>query len=144
MTHKLLFVVPVAALLFAHTASAFDLITDAEAKLPSAYLENKRAGLTRGPGIDIASPSGSAKKDALALKVDFKSRGGVAIDPKTVRVLYMKNPAVDLTERVRPHITGSGIVLERAQVPAGEHQLRIEVADAEGRTSSRLVNFNAE
>ena len=112
--------------------------------MPSAYQEVKRAGLTRGPGIDVGSPSGTAKKDGLDLNVDFKSRGGVAIDPKAVKVIYNKTPAVDLTERVRPSITAEGIRLSGAQVPAGEHQLRVEVADTEGRSSSKLINFVAE
>ena len=86
----------------------------------------------------------TAQKDGVAIKVDFKSRGGVPIGPKTVKVTYMKNPAVDLTERVRAGTTGSGIALEGATVPAGEHQLRVEVSDAEGRSSSRLVNFSAQ
>ncbi len=139
-----LIVAPAAAMLCVTNALALDLITDAESKLPSAYQEVKRAGVTRGPGIDVTSPSGSVKKDGVAIKVDFKSRGGVPIDPKTVKVTYMKNPAVDLTERVRAGTTGSGIALEGATVPAGEHQLRVEVSDAEGRSSSRLVNFSAQ
>lgn len=132
------------SLFFASQSWALDLITEAEAKLPSAYQEAKRAGLTRGPGIDVASPSGTVQKNGLALKVQFKSRGGVAIDPKTVRVVYMKNPAVDLTDRIRTHVSGSGIELEGAQVPAGAHQLRVEVGDAEGRVSSKLVDFSAQ
>ncbi len=52
---------------FAATQShALDLITPAEAQLPSAYQEGKRAGLTRGPGIDVASPSGVVQKNAPA------------------------------------------------------------------------------
>ena len=125
-------------------ALALELITDAEAKLPSAYQETKRAGVTRGPGIDVASPSGTVKKNALALKVDFKARGGAAIDPKTVRVTYLKNPPVDLTARVQSAVTATGIALEGAQVPAGEHQLRVDVSDSEGRASSKLVNFVAQ
>ncbi len=68
----------------------------------------------------------------------------MAIDPKTVRVVYMKNPAVDLTDRIRTHVSSSGIELDGAQVPAGAHQLRVEVGDAEGRVSSKLVDFSAQ
>lgn len=141
---KLLSIVAASLALLALPAQALELITAAEAQLPSAYQETKRAGLTRGPGIDVASPTGAVKKDALALKLDFKSRGGVPIDPASVKITYQKEPAVDLTERVRSHISASGISLEGAQVPAGEHQLRVEVSDTEGRTSSKLLNFKAE
>jgi hypothetical protein len=141
---KLLSIVVCCGAWAAGQASALELITPAEAKLPSAYQEVKRAGLTRGPGIDVSSPGASVKKDALALKVDFKSRGGVAIDPKSVKVLYLKSPPVDLTERVRAAVTADGIAIQDAQVPAGEHQLRVEVSDAEGRSSSKLVNFVAQ
>ncbi len=121
-----------------------ELITDAEARLPSAYAENKRAGLTRGPGIEIESPARAVDKAAMALKVGFKPRGGVAIDPKSVRVTYMKSPAVDLTERVRSHVSESGIAIDAARVPAGEHQLKVDVADTEGRVSTRLISFKAD
>ena len=141
---KLYSIVASALALVAGNIWAIELITPAEAKLPSAYQEVKRAGLTRGPGIDVESPSGTVKKDGMALNVDFKSRGGVAIDPKTVKVLYNKTPTVDLTDRVRPSVTPDGIRLTGAQVPAGEHQLRVEVADTEGRISSKLVNFVAQ
>jgi len=56
----------------------------------------------------------------------------------------MKNPAVDLTDRIRTHVSGTGIELDGAQVPPGAHQLRVEVGDAEGRVSSKLVDFNAQ
>ncbi|MGQ2924187.1 hypothetical protein [Variovorax sp.] len=129
---------------YCHAASSLELITDAEAKLPSAYLENKRAGLTRGPGIEVASPSTEAGREAVALKIGFKPRGGVVIDPKTVKVQYMKEPVVDLTERVRPYISDTGIAIDAARVPAGEHQLRVQVGDAEGRVSSKLIQFKAQ
>ena len=141
---KLYSIVACCTALWAGNAFAIDLITDAEAKLPSAYQESKRAGLTRGPGIDVDSPSGTVPKNALSLKVEFKSRGGVAIDPKTVKLIYLKNPAVDLTDRVRGSVTAEGIALSGAKVPAGEHQLRVDVSDAEGRSSSKLVNFVAQ
>jgi hypothetical protein len=125
-------------------AAPLDLITEDEARLPSAYGETKRAGLTRGPSISINSPAGVTRKDALDLKVDFKARGGAAIDPKSVKLTYMKSPAVSLTERVKPFVTADGIVMEKARVPAGEHQLKLEVTDSEGRVSSKLINFKAE
>jgi hypothetical protein len=144
MTKHLKLAPLLSGLLCAQGALALDLITDAEARLPAAQADARRAGLTRGPGIDVDSPAASVPKNAVALKVGFKPRGGAEIDPKTVRVLYMKNPQVDLTERVRAGISGNGIVVDGATVPAGEHQLRIEVADTEGRTSSRLVGFKAQ
>jgi hypothetical protein len=125
-------------------AWAFNLITDDEAKLPSAYAEGKRAGLTRGPGIDVASPGDAVKRNGVNLKVDFKPRGGASIDPKSVKVVYMKSPNVDLTERIKPYVVANGIAITGAQVPPGEHQLKVEVEDSEGRMSSKLINFKAE
>mgnify|MGYP006900241956 FL=1 len=56
----------------------------------------------------------------------------------------MKEPVVDLTERVRPYISDTGIAIDAARVPAGEHQLRVQVGDAEGRVSSKLIQFKAQ
>ena len=66
---------------------------------------------------------------------------GSKIDASSVKVTYLRKPAVDLTQRLKSAISESGISLTDAHVPAGSHDLKIDVTDAEGRTKSETVSF---
>jgi hypothetical protein len=122
---------------------AADLITVKEAQLPAAAGELKTRGISRGPAIKVLSPDvGSAPISApFDLKVQFESRGGKKIDPASVKVTYLKSPMVDLTGRMKPAISESGISFEKAQVPPGDHAVRITVKDVEGRESNSVINL---
>ena len=80
-------------------AQPLQLITEEEARLPPAQ-ESAEAGatraITRNPGISLASEEKVAK-DGFPLRIVFEPRGGIAIAPESVRILYLKNPPVDLT-----------------------------------------------
>lgn len=124
-------------------AIAVDLITAKEAQLPAAAGELKTRGISRGPAIKVLSPDvGSAPISApFDLKVQFESRGGKKIDPASVKVTYLKSPMVDLTGRMKPAISESGISFEKAQVPPGDHAVRITVKDVEGRESNSVITL---
>jgi hypothetical protein len=131
-----------ASLTLCATASAIELITDDEAKLPAAPKMGKRGGITRGPGIKVVSPNPDAQiKAPFAMKVDFQPHGGSKIDASSVKVTYLKKPAVDLTPRLKSAISESGISLADANVPAGTHNIEIDVTDADGRTKTEIVSF---
>ena len=55
-------------------------------------------------------------KSPLNLKLKFESFGGSKIDPDTVKVIYLKSPAIDLTQRLKKHIRSDGIELDTADV----------------------------
>ena len=131
-----------AALMGAGSAAAIDLITDDEARLPAIPKMATRGGITRGPGIKVVSPSPDGQvKAPFAMKVEFQPHGGSKIDASSVKITYLKKPAVDLTPRLKAAISESGINLGDANVPAGAHDIRIDVTDAEGRTKSETVSF---
>jgi hypothetical protein len=131
-----------AGLVLSGVASAIELITEDEAKLPAAPKVSTRGGITRGPGIKVVSPNPDAQvKSPFAMKVDFQPHGGARIDAGSVKVTYLRKPAVDLTPRLKSAISESGISLTNAQVPAGTHDLKIDVTDADGRTRSETVTF---
>jgi hypothetical protein len=131
-----------AALLAAGTANALDLITDDEARLPAAPKMATRGGITRGPSIKVVSPNPDGQvKAPFSMKVEFQPHGGSKIDAGSVKVTYLRKPAVDLTPRLKTAITESGISLGDANVPAGSHDIKIDVTDAEGRTKSETVSF---
>jgi hypothetical protein len=131
-------------LLLLHAAAhAATLITPEEAALPAAPGAALTRGISRGPGVTLVSPSpdvGPAKAP-FELKVAFEPRGGNAIDPASVKVVYLKSPFVDLTPRLQQSITATGIVFPDADVPAGEHDLKITVLDKDGRETNSVVRL---
>ena len=136
--------VAAAALFACNAAYAIDLITEDEAKLPAAPRIASRGGITRGPSIKVVSPDPSAAvKPPFNMNVHFQPHGGVKIDAASVKVTYLKKPAVDLTPRVKSGISESGITLDTVNVPPGTHDIKIDVTDADGRTKSEVVSFTA-
>jgi hypothetical protein len=123
-----------AVLALTTSAQAFQLITKREAALPVARGGYER-GISRGPTITVVSPSPAAGtiQSPLELEIKFKSHGGARIDVDSVLVTYMKDPTVDLTQRIKPFIAATGIDAPDAQVPPGRHWLRVSVTDTNGR-----------
>lgn len=135
------------ALVFAtaNSASSFELITSTEAALPAAPVLSLqlRGSPTRRPAVVIVSPPPTAGQlnSPLDLKLQFQAFGGATIDPSTVVVTYLKQPAIDLTQRLTPFITAQGIDIPQAQVPPGKHQFWIELKDNEGRIGGGAFSF---
>ena len=100
-----------------------------------------RGGLTRGPSIKVLSPADSKVKMPFDMKLVFEPHGGANIDPASVKMTYLKSPLVDLTERIKPYISASGIDMAKVEAPPGEHHLKIQVTDSKGRVGSTIVNF---
>ena len=122
---------------------AAPLITAKEAQMPAASGELKTRGIARGPGIKVISPDVTAAeiKGPFDLKVVFESRGGNKIDASAVKVTYLKATAVDLTPRLKGAITEGGIDFAKAEVPPGEHAVKITVKDVDGRESNTVMNL---
>lgn len=125
--------------LAASAAEAATLITDAEAGLPAAAGNVTMRGITRGPSVKLVNPAET--KSPFDLKVKFEAHGGATIEPGSVKVVYLKSPTVDITDRVKPFVTADGIDMSKAEVPAGQHAIRIDVKDSEGRAGSTTVQL---
>jgi hypothetical protein len=129
------------ALLFtAAEARAFVLITPQEASLPEAVGAQQidRRGVSRGPKILVLSPApdAGAVGSPVHLLLKFETYGGAAIDPLSVKVVYLKTPNINLTQRISTSVTSSGIEVRAADVPPGTHHIRVEIKDNAGRTGS--------
>ena len=114
-------------------AAAEVLITEQEAMRPAAIPKADEGvrGIFRAPRIQVVSPTETVSSP-LNLKLKFESFGGTKIDADSVRVIYLKNPSVDLTPRVKKHLSGGGIEMELAEAPPGQHRLKVEVKDSDG------------
>ena len=129
-------------LVMATSVAAEILIKESEAKLPPAPVTAPATrAITRGPGIRVVSPEG-AVVSPFPLRVVFEPRGGAKIDLSSVRMTYLRTPNVELVDRVRGGLSEKGIDLATAEVPPGEHQIRLTVQDSEGRQTSTLLNLN--
>lgn len=137
----------------AQASGGFELITAAEAQQTAkAELEAPPEIRTRQilvpktnvPGIRVISPSaaGTAVAAPLRIELAFTPMPGTRIVPSTFRVLYglLK---IDLTDRLRQHATVSetGVVVDRAVVPDGQHRLILQVADDLGNTAEQELRI---
>lgn len=131
-----------AAGLISAGANAAPLITPKEAKLPDAAGNLNTRGISRGPAIKVVSPeAGTSTSGPFEFKVDFEPRGGATIDKSSIKVTYMKSPVVDLTPRIKGSVTDTGFDLKNAEIPPGEHQIKITVKDSDGRETSATTTL---
>ena len=54
-------------------------------------------------------------------------------------VTYLRGPNIDLTQRIKAFVEPAGIDIPEAEVPPGEHAIRVELKDSEGRRAT--TNF---
>ena len=123
-----------------HTASAGNvLIKSEEAALPSASTAAKiplvTRAITRRPDVALILPEKSATSP-FALRFKFQAHGGSTIKPDTFHLIYLKNPVVDLTARVRPFVTANGVEMAEAEAPPGRHMIEVKISDSDGRETS--------
>lgn len=117
------------------------LITEQEASLPTKQeITFDSRGVTRGPRIELVQPGESAYSP-MRFQVRFLPSGGSTIDLNKLRVTYLKTPEVDITSRVAAFALPTGIDIPDAEAPAGEHHIRIEITDSEGRTRSAFFTL---
>jgi hypothetical protein len=112
------------------------LITPEEAQLPTPKGVYASRAVTRGPRIDLAGPDTNEVRSPLRLQLKFRGFGGATINLDSLRVTYVKVPNVDLTSRVRAYAQPTGIEIPEAEAPPGEHLVRVEVQDSEGRRTN--------
>lgn len=116
------------------------LITEQEASLPPETVVASSRGITRGPRIELVYP-GETAHSPMHFQLRFKSFGGAGIDTGSLRVVYLKSPEIDITPRVARFAQPAGIDIPDAEIPAGEHYIRVEVADSEGRTRNSIFTL---
>ncbi len=123
------------------TVIAGELISDEENQLPSLIPLRTRS-ISRGPGIKVISPDLDATtKSPVNIKVQFEARGGSKIDSSSVKVIYLKSPNIDITQRLNTGITESGIDFSKAEIPPGNQSLQVIVKDSDGRENTTVLNF---
>jgi len=122
------------------------LITAAEAQLPAPINPDLtfRAGISRGPAIELLLPKPSEKsvQSPVHLQLKFEGRGGAQIDVDSLKFTYIRNPSVDLTARIKSFAKPDGIDVPEAEIPPGTHLIRADVKDKEGRSGYLIFKLN--
>jgi hypothetical protein len=117
------------------------LITEQEASLPAKQnIAFDPRGITRAPRVELVQPGANAYSP-MRFHIRFQVSGGAKIDLNKLRVTYLKTPEIDITPRVMQFALPTGIDIPDAEVPAGEHYIRIDMTDTEGRTRSSVVSL---
>jgi hypothetical protein len=116
------------------------LITEQEASLPPEQIAANPRAITRGPRIELVQP-GETVNSPMHFQLKFQSFGGAAINTGSIRVIYLKSPEVDITPRLARFVQPVGIGIPDAEVPSGEHIIRVEVTDSEGKTRSSIFKL---
>jgi len=113
------------------------LISADEAKLPppKGAVAVATRGITRGPKVAYVGTADTSKSP-MRLQLKFESFGGAKIDTDSLKVTYIKSPSVDLTSRLKPFVKPDGIDMPDAELPAGDHIIRVDVKDSEGRAAT--------
>jgi hypothetical protein len=117
--------------------AATKLITEEEASLPppKGAVATDRRGILRGPKIDFVSPA-EPGRSPVHLQLRFQSFGSAKIDPNSIKVLYLRTPNVDLTPRIMQFVMPAGIDIPDTELPPGEHMVRVDIKDTDGRPGS--------
>jgi hypothetical protein len=116
------------------------LITEQEASLPPEQIAASARAISRGPRIELVQP-GETANSPMHFQLKFQSFGGAGINTGSIRVVYLKSPEVDITPRVARFVQPAGIDIPDAEVPTGQHSIRVEVTDSEGRTRSSIFTL---
>ena len=127
---------------FGALAEPLALVSPLEAQLPNATMISTRA-ITRGPGVKLLTPS-EVSAQSFALKIALEPRGGSTIDTSSIKLEYLKEPAIDLTQRASAGFKGDAIDLPQLSLPKGTHHFRVSVKDSEGRSTSSTLSLNAK
>lgn len=126
----------------------FWLVTPEEAALANAEsppgLRKRGIDLRGGPIIELLKPSqGQSARAPVEIDVKFRARTS-PIDETSIEITLLKIINVDLTDRLRPYMTASGIYIPNANLPSGRHAVRIKLADREGNASSTQMTLQIE
>jgi hypothetical protein len=113
------------------------LISEEEAKLPppKGAVAVDRRGITRGPKIEVVGEK-EPYHSPVHLQLKFESFGGAKIALDSLRVIYLRTPNVDLTERVKSFVGPTGLDMPDAELPPGDHMIRVDIKDSDGRSGS--------
>lgn len=98
-----------------------------------------------GPEIVLLAPEeGGTYLSPIGIKIDFEPEQGTTVDLDTLKVTVVSKTAIgvfeiDITEDIATYASQEGINAPRAEIPAGEHVVTIQVANSKKRVAERQL-----
>jgi hypothetical protein len=94
------------------------------------------------PQIVVETPAGGAPVTApFPVKIHFVPSSGAKINLDSLKVEVLKLVPISLLSRVKPYLTAAGINVPEAKIPSGVYNVRIAVADDQGREGMTLQTW---
>ena len=118
------------------------LVTSEEANRPDQQISLTRA-ISRGPTIKLISNAAVDSK-AFLFKIAMDPKGGAMLDTHSFKIEYLKNPPVELTERLKFALTGNQLSIPAASIPKGVHTFKVSVKDTDGREGQSVISLEAK
>lgn len=137
-----------AALSFLSIISASCLVhaADIAKKAPEIDRTIRAINLSaEGPEIVLLAPKeGGTYVSPIGIEISFMPEQGATVDLETLKVTVVSKTAIgvfeiDITEDIVSYASEHGINAPKAEIPAGEHVVTIEVADSEKRIAVRKL-----
>jgi len=119
----------------------FWLVSPEEASMAPAVGSKDRNGAFRlgsplpnaGPIVKVESPAVHAEAiSPVEIMVRFSPRKA-PVDLSSLEVTLVKFFSIDITDRIVPYATSKGIHIQEANLPSGEHLIRLAVSDKDGK-----------
>ncbi len=135
-----LLLLPLGAMAFAQAAGAMTLINTDEAQLPDPpVIDEPVRGLNAATAFfQMLPPRGAVAHSPFQLVIRFED----PCDPATLVISYFKQPAIDLTARIKPYINAQGINIPDAEAPPGNYKLRLVCRTDTGKREAGFVLFS--
>ncbi|MGI9435336.1 MAG: hypothetical protein ACR2Q4_10995 [Geminicoccaceae bacterium] len=100
-----------------------------------------------GPDIVLIEPEeGGTYTSPIGIEISFKPEGAETVDVETLKVTVVSKTAIgifesDITEDIVPFASSAGIQAPKAEIPAGDHVVTIQVADSAQRYAERQLSI---
>jgi hypothetical protein len=132
-------------------ACAWDFITneELEREKSASAAQSKEAPASAAPPqlgaptIDVEQPDATKPiTSPVTIRIRFKPQSGATIDPSSFRAKYGWL-GIDITSRIiaNAKVDASGVVAENANIPAGQYQVTLQIADNLHRVGTRVLSF---
>ena len=118
------------------------LVTSEEANRPDQQFSLTIA-ISRGPTIKLII-NASVDSKTFLFKIAMDPKGGAKLDTHTFKIEYLKNPPVELTERLKFALTGNQLSIPAASIPKGVHTFKVSVKDTDGREGQSVISLEAK
>ena len=98
------------------------------------------------PAIEVINPQilAGPVPSPVSIELSFKT-DDAAVDISSFRALY-GGLRLNITDRImaKARVTPTGLRIENAEIPAGNHRLFLSISDSKGRRSDRELRFKVK